>query len=510
MAKKKPKVYTVFDRRNQVKTTGVGKVEIVVNLNGKQNKYISVGSCKPEDYYRYLLKRSVVEKIFEAERVYDLLVELGEELTIGNYNHHAGIKTSKPRLTKEQKKEQERRGSFINFMREALNAEKISPSTYKRKARAITALEKAGFMKTFNDVTVPNIYRFEDYLQKPYKLKRAKNVQLITRDQTTIYGYHKVIHQYATRAWRFGIIDVDPYNLVKLDHGTYAERIPLTEEEVKRICDLEGMNYQMTMARDLFVFACYTGLAYIDTQAFVYEESVVEHNGMLFIDRHRVKTGIRYLTPIYKPAMEVLKRYNNNLPHISNQKLNGYLKIIGEMAKIKKNVTFHVARHTFATIALAHDIPMENVSRMLGHSNTRTTAVYAKILDFTVQRDAEEISDELLDMTPSALSEDDAKINEQIYGKYKPASDDKDALLNKDAEETKYVTVASAESAHPEPKRKRRRRHKRSVVLEENRVNNCDTKDVKEVDTPRAEDVARIDYPGTSFGFNFTGYYTMW
>lgn len=147
---------------------------------------------------------------------------------------------------------------------------------------------------------------------------------------------------------------------------------------------------------------------------------------------------------------------------------------------------------------------------MLGHSNTRTTAVYAKILDFTVQRYAEEISDELLDMTPSALSDDDAKINEQIYGKYKPASDDKDANLNKDAEETKYVTVASAESAHPEPKRKRRRRHKRSVALEENRVNNCDTKDVKEVETPRAEDAARIDYTGTSFGFNFTGYYTMW
>lgn len=180
------------------------------------------------------------------------------------------------------------------------------------------------------------------------------------------------------------------------------------------------------------------------------------------------------------------------------------------MAKIKKNLTFHVARHTFATIVLAHDIPMEQVSRMLGHANTRTTAIYAKILDSTVQRCAEKISDELLDMTPSALSDNDAKINEQIYGKNKPAGDEKEKNSDKDSEEMKNVSIASAESWHSNPKRKRRRRHKRSAVLVEKCVNCCDTNDYKDAETPRAEDAAKIDYPGTSFGFNFKGDYTMW
>lgn len=493
----KSKVYLVFDRRKEADKKGVGKIEVVVKLTSYLRKYLPIGECTPEEFPSISRKKSVSDAIAKAQQVLDTLRELNEDFTIENYNHHAGIESSL-RLSPEEQKAQQRRGSFTAFMRDALDKEKISESTRKRKLRAIVAMEKFGHMKTFNDVTVPNIYKFEEDLQKPYKLKRGKNVQLITRDQTTIFNYHKVIHQYATRAWHFGIIDVDPYNLVKLDHGTYNERTPLTEEEVKRIIELTGMNYQMTMARDLFIFACYTGLAYIDTQTFVYEESVVEHNGMLFIDKHREKTKVRFYTPILQPALDVLERYNNNLPHISNQKLNGYLKIIGEMAKIKKNLTFHVARHTFATIALAHDVPMENVSRMLGHTNTRTTAIYAKILDSTIQRHAEELEEELMEMPTSKMSKKNQDIVEGIYHKDE----------NTDKKSTDKP-VASAEPSELTATHKKKKKTRRSKKHHNNNAQMQQSNN-NPIETPRAEDAANIDYPGTSFGFNITGYYTMW
>lgn len=493
----KPKVSLVYDRRKHVEKTGLGKLEILVFLTREQRRYITICTCSPEEVEIISRKKAIADEMAKVQEVIDTLIDLKEDLTVENFNYHAGL-TGRKKETPEEKKARERKESFPDFCRKELAKEKISESTRKRKLRAIVAMEKFGHMKTFNDVIVPNIYKFEEDLQKPYKLKRGKNVQLITRDQTTIFNYHKVIHQYATRAWHYGIIDVDPYNLVKLDHGTYNERTPLTEEEVFRICELDDMNYQMTMARDLFIFACYTGLAYIDTQTFVYEESVVEHNGMLFIDKHREKTKVRFYTPILQPALDVLERYNNNLPHISNQKLNGYLKIIGEMAKIKKNLTFHVARHTFATIALAHDVPMENVSRMLGHTNTRTTAIYAKILDSTIQRHAEELEEELMEMPTSKMSKKNQDIVEGIYHKDE----------NTDKKSTDKPVV-SAEPSEPTATHKKKKKTRRSKKHHNNNAQMQQSNN-NPIETPRAEDAANIDYPGTSFGFNITGYYTMW
>lgn len=492
----KPKVSLVYDRRKHVEKTGLGKLEILVFLTREQRRYITICTCSPEEVEIISRKKAIADEMAKVQEVIDTLIDLKEDLTVENFNYHAGL-TGRKKETPEEKKARERKESFPDFCRKELAKEKISESTRKRKLRAIVAMEKFGHMKTFNDVIVPNIYKFEEDLQKPYKLKRGKNVQLITRDQTTIFNYHKVIHQYATRAWHYGIIDVDPYNLVKLDHGTYNERTPLTEEEVFRICELDDMNYQMTMARDLFIFACYTGLAYIDTQTFVYEESVVEHNGMLFIDKHREKTKVRFYTPILQPALDVLERYNNNLPHISNQKLNGYLKIIGEMANIKKNLTFHVARHTFATIALAHDVPMENVSRMLGHTNTRTTAIYAKILDSTIQRHAEELEEELMEMPTSNLSKKNKEIVDGIYEKNE-GNEKKAAKKSSTSDDPSEATPSNKK------KKKTRRSKKHRGSNAQMQQNNAPT------ETPRAEDAANIDYPGTSFGFNITGYYTMW
>ena len=116
---------------------------------------------------------------------------------------------------------------------------------------------------------------------------------------------------------------------------------------------------------------------------------MTENEGKIFyIYVSLLKTGNQFFTPILKPAMEVLKKYHFSLPKISNQKANDYLHIIQAAMKLNKNLTFHVARHSFATLALAHDVPIENVARMLGHQNIRTTQIYAKVLKTTIERHA--------------------------------------------------------------------------------------------------------------------------
>ena len=183
------------------------------------------------------------------------------------------------------------------------------------------------------------------------------------------------------------MIPTDPYTQVKFSRGKSKERRPLLEEELTKMRKLK-LDEKTGNVRDLFIFSAYTGLAFCDVMAFDFE-TMTEHEGKLFyIDGSRLKTGTQFFTPILKPAMEVLKKYHFSLPKISNQKANDYLHIIQAAMKLNKNLTFHVARHSFATLALAHDVPIENVARMLEHQNIRTTQIYAKVLKTTIERHA--------------------------------------------------------------------------------------------------------------------------
>ena len=187
-----------------------------------------------------------------------------------------------------------------------------------------------------------------------------------------------------------GKIEVDPYTQVKFKRGECKEREPLTEAELQKLRKIK-LDEKLDKVRDLFVFSAYTGLAYCDVQAFDFEKMTEQQGKLYYIDGSRIKTASKFFTPILGPAMEVLKKYKFVLPKISNQKANDFLHLIETALKLNKPLTFHVARHSFATLALAHDIPIENVSRMLGHKNIRTTQIYAKVLKTTIERHAENL-----------------------------------------------------------------------------------------------------------------------
>lgn len=153
----------------------------------------------------------------------------------------------------------------------------------------------------------------------------------------------------------------EPYDSVHFKRGKCKERKPLTEAEllVLRDLDLSGKEERV---RDLFIFAAYTGLAFCDVQAFDFFKMTEKTGELCYIDGSRMKTGSNFFTPMLQPVMDVLKKYKFELPKISNQKANDYLHLLENRANLNKPLTFHVARHPFATLSLSYDVPIEKVS----------------------------------------------------------------------------------------------------------------------------------------------------
>jgi site-specific recombinase XerD len=176
-----------------------------------------------------------------------------------------------------------------------------------------------------------------------------------------------------------------------------VERTYLTEEEIQEIIDKDFGTDRLSVVRDIFLFSCFTGLAYIDVKNLTKSHISIGIDGEKWIYTHRQKTESASKIPILPVTQMIIDKYANHpqaanqnklLPILSNQKMNAYLKEIAAVCGINKELTFHIARHTFATtVTLTNGVPIESVSKMLGHKNLRTTQHYAKVLDKKVGED---------------------------------------------------------------------------------------------------------------------------
>jgi len=175
------------------------------------------------------------------------------------------------------------------------------------------------------------------------------------------------------------------------------ERTFLTQQELDAIANKKLTIERLQQVRDIFVFCCYTGLSYADVKKLKRSEIGIGMDGDKWIFTNRQKTDTSSRIPLLPVALEILNRYRDHpqcdnkdrlLPVLSNQKMNAYLKEIADLCGILKYLTFHLARHTFATtVTLSNNVPIETVSKMLGHTNIKTTQHYAKILDLKVSQD---------------------------------------------------------------------------------------------------------------------------
>lgn len=190
-----------------------------------------------------------------------------------------------------------------------------------------------------------------------------------------------------------GILIGDPFanykiRLEKVDRGY------LSEDEIKIILKKKMVSERLEQVRDVFIFSCFSGLTYIDVANLKEDNIRKSFDGNLWIITKRQKTNTDVNVPLLDIPKMILEKYKGKLPGgkilpiISNQKLNAYLKEIADVCGIKKNLTFHLARHTFATTTtLAKGVPIETVSKMLGHTNIETTQIYARITNNKISND---------------------------------------------------------------------------------------------------------------------------
>ncbi len=207
-----------------------------------------------------------------------------------------------------------------------------------------------------------------------------------------IKNFKKIIRICIANGW----LDKDPFVRYK-PKLTEVERNFLSAEELQVLTKKVFVMDRLNQVKDIFIFSCYTGLAYVDVTKLTPSNFVIGIDGKHWIKTHRTKTDTPSNIPLLPPAMEILNKYKDHpaavnkgrlLPVLSNQRMNSYLKEIAIVCEIQKDLTFHIARHTFATtVTLSNGISLESVSKMLGHKNMRTTQHYAKILDKKVSQD---------------------------------------------------------------------------------------------------------------------------
>jgi len=226
---------------------------------------------------------------------------------------------------------------------------------------------------------------FEYYLRKVRKCANNSAIKYIK-------NLGKIVRICLGNGW----LTVDPYINYK-PKTQKVHRSALNKEELTAIVEKEMPVERLQLVKDIFLFSCYTGLAYVDVRKLKRSEVVRGIDGEHWIYTNRQKTDTLSRIPILPTASNIMKRYEDHpqcitedrlLPVMSNQKMNAYLKEIADICGIKKVLTFHIARHTFATtVTLNNGVPIESVAKMMGHTSIKTTQIYAKVMDHKISED---------------------------------------------------------------------------------------------------------------------------
>lgn len=300
--------------------------------------------------------------------------------------------------------------TLVNWIRAMSDAADITLNTKLRYHTLCKRLLEYGKITKWGDLSPDNIYGWDVWLrQQEVPLsdgQRERGVKPRKIQPVAVYNYHKLLKAMLNRAVMLGVIESNPYDRMKGAFKREAnEKIEyLTEEQMNKLMDLTPVpGSQMEMAKDLFVFQMFTGLSYADTQTFdlsQYQKEIVrdEITGEETVRwKHigeRVKTGVPYVSMLLPPVVEVLERNGWRVPKMNNQRYNQMLKAIGMCIGVER-LHSHMGRHTFATWMLSNGARIENVSRMLGHTDIKMTQRYAKVLAEDVYDEFDAVADKL-------------------------------------------------------------------------------------------------------------------
>ena len=256
---------------------------------------------------------------------------------------------------------------------------------------------------------------FSEFLEKQYKRSDLKLTELtyvvirefdlylrteVGQNPNTATKTMKTFKTITLLGQKMGVLLHDPF----MNHRFHIEPVNrgfLTDEEILLIANKDLSISRLELVRDIFIFSCFTGLAYIDVSNLT-PDHIVTLGDKQWIMTQRQKTSVETNVLLLDIPKAIIAKYGGKtyrngklFPMLTNQKTNSYLKEIADICGIKKNLTFHLARHTFATMSLSKGVPMESVSKMLGHTNIRTTQIYARITNKKIEHDMEELADKL-------------------------------------------------------------------------------------------------------------------
>ena len=264
---------------------------------------------------------------------------------------------------------------------------------YKQKKAALKTVQRFATVKTKMTKFLQKEYNVSDKTLSSLDSSFAINFKhYLTIHESLIENTINIYLRFAKQVFKLGVakkwIEENPFREIKTPYR-HPPREILNMTELKTLSTVYLPIKRLCEVRDAYVFACYTGFAYVDAANLSPDNIIIGMDGNKWAKSQRQKTGVPEMVPLLPPALEIIEKYkdhpycvanNKLLPILSNQKYNKNLKEIAKFARIKKNLTTHIARHTFATtILLDNDVPLETTSKLLGHNSIRSTQIYAKV-----------------------------------------------------------------------------------------------------------------------------------
>lgn len=389
-------------KKSKIKANGTAPIYLRITINGKPKEIASKRYVAPDLWDSKLQK--VIGKSEEVKSLNRYLKTLEQQV----YDtHHAILKdkitaTSAVLKSKLQGVDDKQRmlipifKDHNNKIKELVGKE-YAPGTLERYKTSLK--HTIAFLEWKYQISDINIAKINHAFITEYEfyLRSVRNCNNNTAVKY-IKNFGKIIKICLANEW----IDKNPFANYKAKVRE-VERVYLTEEEIQTILNKDFKTERLSLVRDIFLFSCFTGLAYIDVKNLTKLHISIGIDGEKWIFTHRQKTESASKIPILPVTQMIIDKYaqhpqcineNRLLPILSNQKMNAYLKEIAGVCEIEKDLTFHIARHTFATtVTLTNGVPIESVSKMLGHKNLRTTQHYAKILDKKVSEDMKVLRD---------------------------------------------------------------------------------------------------------------------
>lgn len=390
----------VFDHRSRTKKGCVGPIEIRVTVN-RRPYYINSGvKVLPSEWkYGAIVNRGDAVELNERVRAVGRAVE--REV-------NACILEMRPIDVADIKRRvwgvhvyEEGSSPFLEWYEEQLPLLGIAHGTLKHYKTTLTRLRACNIIRCWQDVTVENIYKFDTWLhglKKPLTdVEKKMNAKAQPIGDAGVHTYHKNLKAMCARAVRMGLLQANPYDRLKgeFKKGVKENVEYLTEEEVAAFMSLRPVaGTTMAAARDLFVFQLYTGMSFSDALLFDIG-SYKKVKGKWVANSERVKTGVPFVSQLLPPVIDVLERYNWQVPRLHNGEYNQCLKALGMAAGITTKMHSHLARHTFATWMLRNGVKVENLARMLGHTKLDQTLRYAKVVAQSVHDDFDMIANKM-------------------------------------------------------------------------------------------------------------------